>query len=341
MGSPPRVSVLLAVRDGMPFLPAAVDSILGQSFEDLELVLVDDGSADSGVAYIAALPDPRVVRLRTDGVGLVGALNLGLGACRGEFIARMDADDISRADRIAAQVAFLDAHAEVGVVCSDIVRIDDEGRSLGGEQFQIASSAALKQALLLRRRYKPVVHPSVMIRTALLRDIGGYRDYAAAEDIDLWLRLVDRTEFARIDAPLLTYRLSARGISRRQRRRQTVSALLAVLNYEVCSARGVDLFVEHPALLQDMARAFEQFAAHVGGGAACFEELKAGLRGRRPGAALRAAWRGAVHFPDRLFPRQRRRLARREIDRRVALSCALLDALAALPAQTARWAGGA
>src|SRR5262245_58921689 len=107
-GPVPRVSVLLPARNAADTLPAALRSLGRQTFRDWECVVVDDGSED-GTAAMAGAADPRVTVLATPSTGLVGALTLGLTHCRAEYVARMDADDVMRRDRLACQVAALDA----------------------------------------------------------------------------------------------------------------------------------------------------------------------------------------------------------------------------------------
>src|SRR4051812_31537258 len=103
MSSTPLISVLLPVHNGMPYLPEAVESILGQTFPRLELLLIDDGSTDDTPRYARSLGDRRVCYHRLEKVGLVGALNYGLSVARADRVARMDADDISVPDRLTRQ----------------------------------------------------------------------------------------------------------------------------------------------------------------------------------------------------------------------------------------------
>src|SRR5262245_4807279 len=112
----PRVTVLMPVYNGAPFLRAAIDSVLRQSWSDFELLIIDDGSTDGSAAiadgYAAAPPRVRVARVPHR--GLVAALNRGLETIDTELIARADADDVSRPDRLSRQVAYLDAHPHIG-----------------------------------------------------------------------------------------------------------------------------------------------------------------------------------------------------------------------------------
>ena len=112
----PQITVLMPVHNGGAFLPEAVDSILAQTFSDFEFLIIDDASTDQTVAYLQDLREPRVRFLKSEQrLRLAGALNLGLDHARGEWIARMDADDISFPDRLSRQLDFLAKHPNVGI----------------------------------------------------------------------------------------------------------------------------------------------------------------------------------------------------------------------------------
>ena len=114
----PRVSILMPVYNVAPYLREAMDSILNQTFEDFELIILDDCSPDNSTEILDTYTDPRIVRYRGEkNVGLSNVLNIGMDMARGEFIARMDSDDLSTPERLAVQVAYLETHPDV-VLCS-------------------------------------------------------------------------------------------------------------------------------------------------------------------------------------------------------------------------------
>ena len=137
--SSPRVSVVMPVRDGERFLREALGSILAQTLEDVELVVVDDGSSDSTPAILeeSAGRDGRVRVHRQEPGGLTAALNAGCALAQAALIARMDGDDVMLRDRLERQAAFLDDHPEVALLGGGIVLIDE-----GGAARSIASRAA-------------------------------------------------------------------------------------------------------------------------------------------------------------------------------------------------------
>lgn len=308
MTNRPYVSVILPVRNGMPFLREAIDSVLMQDFEDFELIVINDGSSDGTRSYLGGVSDQRLTIIDTHGTGLVAALNLGLRHCKGKYIARMDADDICMPNRLRTQVVVLDSDASIGVTCSDIERIDEEGRAIGSERDIIESSDDLREALTERRRMKPIVHPSVMIRSELIGSVGGYRNYQNAEDRDLWLRLVDICGFYRIPSVLLKYRITAGGISRIHRESQQGNSLLAVFNYLLKLETQVDLYTDHPNVWLDFQRLFFRYASTVDAGASAYETMKTNFRSGRYADAISAALPQVFVYPNHFLPRSRRKL---------------------------------
>jgi glycosyltransferase involved in cell wall biosynthesis/SAM-dependent methyltransferase len=199
-----KVTVLLPVHNGEPYLAAAVESILAQSFADFELLVIDDGSTDRSCEIVRAYADPRIRLLRNPGnLRLIATLNRGLQEARGEYVARMDADDVSLPGRLAAQVAYLDAHPEVGVLGSALQIIDAQGAP--GEVVRFPTGHRLMQWTLCFAA--PIAHPAAMMRKAVIARLGGYRAHALhCEDYDLWWRASAATQLANLDDVLLQLR---------------------------------------------------------------------------------------------------------------------------------------
>jgi len=207
----PRVSVLMAAYNAAPYVQAAVDSILAQTFAGFELIVVEDGSTDATPAILAecAQRDARVRLLSLPHAGLCTALNRGLALARASLVARMDADDVARPARLAKQVAFMDQHPEVGLCGTWGELLDARSRIL----WRYAVSDA---ELRCRQLFETaLMHPSVMLRPELVRAVGGYDpDYPTAEDYDLWVRLSEHTQMANLPEPLLLHRRHATQVTR-------------------------------------------------------------------------------------------------------------------------------
>jgi glycosyltransferase involved in cell wall biosynthesis len=204
----PKVTVLMPVYNGDRYLREAIDSILSQTFTDFELLLINDGSTDGSVAIIESYNDSRIRLMHNErNLGLVATLNKGIDISKGEYIARMDSDDVSLPERLVKQVRLLDEDSSCSVVAVKVIRIDSKGEELGRWKGERAASTA---AEICRRL--PMVcciaHPSVMVRTAVLKKYRYNPMQRHAEDYDLWLRLCsDGHKIEKIDEPLLKYRV--------------------------------------------------------------------------------------------------------------------------------------
>ncbi|MGI8420868.1 MAG: glycosyltransferase family 2 protein [Gaiellaceae bacterium] len=203
-----RVTVLIAVYNGERHLAAAIDSVLAQTFVDFELLLVDDGSTDGTVALVESYDDPRVRLLRNAAnTGQIFSLNRGLREARGEYVARLDHDDVCLADRLARQVTTLDAAPAAALAGTWIDVIDEQAGGLWTTvRGDIASFVDFVAAILVNRF--PFGHPSIMFRRDLILGLGGYDEsLSAAEDLDLYRRLaLARHEVRVVREPLVLYR---------------------------------------------------------------------------------------------------------------------------------------
>ena len=208
--TPPMVSVLLCTYNGGRYLAASVSSILSQSFEDFELVLVDDGSTDESVKTIELIDDARINIIKKPNTGLTHSLNVGIKHCRGKYVARQDADDFSHPHRFQAQVMFLESHSHVGVLGSAVNLIDDDDDVIGALSFDQSHEALLRSHLETNQ----FVHGSLMIRRRVLNQVGGYREaFTYAQDYDLTLRCQEITALANLAEKCYSLRFGSQRIS--------------------------------------------------------------------------------------------------------------------------------
>jgi glycosyltransferase involved in cell wall biosynthesis len=217
------------VWNGERYLAEAIASILTQTFEALELVILDDGSTDrsAAIAEEFACEDARVKLIRLPHGGLTQALNVGIEHAKARYIVRMDADDISFPTRLAKQIAYLDAHPQCVVIGSDIEVIDADGEIVGHAGFPTTHAGILQ--LLLGGAGLRLIHPATVMRRDTLLAVGGYRaESFPSDDLDLWIRLADIGEFGNIPEPLLRYRRHENTICSREHERQAISSLAAL-----------------------------------------------------------------------------------------------------------------
>lgn len=199
----PRVSVLLSVYNGELFLREAIESILNQAFTDFEFIIIDDSSSDNSREIIESYKDERIVLLvNVSNQGLASSLNTGIIKAQGEYIARMDADDISLRERLEKQVAFMDKHREIGLCGSWIKYFGEENLVL---EFP-PDDATIRCKLLFENN---IAHPSVMLRKDLLlkHNLSYNPAYTNAQDYELWRRCSHYLSLANLSEVLLLYRL--------------------------------------------------------------------------------------------------------------------------------------
>ncbi len=222
----PLVSVVMPVRNGERWLLETIDSVRAQTLTDYEFIAVDDWSADDTPRLLerAAQQDERIRVIRLAPAGLVTALNNGIAASQGRYIARIDADDRACSGRLRRQADFLSAHPETGLLGSWAEIIDERGEVTG--RLQPPTSSQALSSMLVRQN--PFVHSSIMVRKSVLQRVGVYRPaFAAAEDYDLWLRIAETAKVANLPEHLVQYRRHGRGVTDRLRLRQLFSVRLA------------------------------------------------------------------------------------------------------------------
>jgi glycosyltransferase involved in cell wall biosynthesis len=243
----PLVSVILPVRNGARYVAQAVRSILAQTCPDLELIVIDDGSTDDTPAQVlaAGAGDPRLLLLSHPPSGVAIALNHGCAQARGQFLARMDADDIALPQRLAHQAAFLQQHPTVAVVGARALVLRDDHATdliLGGPTAPRDVAACLRHENCL-------IHPTVMLRREVFMQLGGYRPLCAdAEDLDLWLRLAERHELANLPDVLLHYRLHDRQVSHAAVEQMALSNLGAYALAQKRRQHGVEPTITAPRI---------------------------------------------------------------------------------------------
>jgi glycosyltransferase involved in cell wall biosynthesis len=209
------VSIVMPVYNAETYLAEAIDSILSQSFTDFELIIINDGSKDGSGDLIRAYTDPRIRYLENDrNRGVIFTLNKGIQACSAPLLARMDADDISLADRIGKQYRFMNTHPHAVVVATKVELINELGKPIGYWKEDNAHSS-----LQDIREFLPVnnciAHPSIMARTSVMKEMTYMDHQPGAEDYDLWLRICARgLEIHKIPEVLLKHRILPSSVTR-------------------------------------------------------------------------------------------------------------------------------
>jgi len=235
------VSVVMSVYNGEAYLEAAIESVLRQSLDSFEFVIVDDGSTDGSNRIIQqfARNYNNIVLIEQENRGLPAALNRGIEQARHELIARMDADDIMMPVRLERQLVFLEQNKDVTVACSHVQLINSDGRIVGESRPELPPPSSVG-------RFVAFTHSSVMMRKQDVLSAGGYRDeFFYAEDQDLWARLLVRgCRFAVQPECLMMHRVHSSSISMHNLARQHLLCELVHSNFTRAMAGQEELSLE-------------------------------------------------------------------------------------------------
>lgn len=269
----------MSVRDGERYLRATLASIGAQTFEDLEILVIDDGSTDTTPAILRDWGDRRLRVLRRQGIGLTAALADGMREARAPYVARIDADDEARPDRIARQVALLDADPEVGLVGSWADIVDGHGALLEHARTP-PDDAAIRAQLLWDNAF---FHSSLMLRAATIARAGGYDPAVLrAQDYDLAWRVGRIAKLGNIPEALIRWRRWEGAISSHARAEQRASAARSALRALREELGEIDV-----AWFQRVRTLWDGDRATLERGDA---RRLAGIVARLPAAASRTVW---------------------------------------------------
>jgi len=209
----PKVTVLMSVYNGEKYLKEAIDSILNQTFSDFEFIIINDGSTDNTLQILKKYKDSRIIIINNSkNIGLTKSLNIGIKKTRGEYIARMDADDISLSNRLNEEVIFLENNNKCAVVGTFIKMINEKSKIIGIEEKPITNKK-IKKLLVVDNC---IIHGSTMIRKKCLEEVGHYDEsFVRSQDYDLWLRMSEKYELANIPKYLYVWRKNRDSIESR------------------------------------------------------------------------------------------------------------------------------
>jgi glycosyltransferase involved in cell wall biosynthesis len=238
----PRVTVLIGCWNNAGTLPRAIDSILSQTLEDLELIVVDDGSTDATPELVRGMSDPRLRYLQLEHLGISGSLNAGLREARASIVAVQDADDWSLPERLERELGVLDERPEVAVVGCRMREVGPDERELRPRTAFAAGE--VNRALM---RFNPIPNSSAAFRRQEALAAGGYDPrYRWAMDHDLWLRLADDHLVVTLDEVLAVRRMGGANVAahwERAQLRETLAIRAATLRRRRTLAGGSGLLL--------------------------------------------------------------------------------------------------
>lgn len=232
--SAPAISVLMPVYNGGSYLSAAIESILNQDFTDFEFLLINDGSTDNSEQIILSYTDPRILYIKNEtNIRLIATLNKGIELCRGKYIVRMDADDISEQSRLKIQYAFMESQPDVAL-CGSWFK-------LFGEQHSTIKYTGQHNTIRMKMLYQcHFCHPSVIMRTAVIKQIEPKFDAAFihAEDYEFFSRICEKFKVANIQQALLQYRFHTGSVSAQNKNTQVNNS--SVIKKRMFAKMGIE-----------------------------------------------------------------------------------------------------
>jgi len=226
MKTRPLVSVIMSVFNGEKYLKESVESILCQTYEDFEFIIINDGSTDSSDEIIGRIKDTRIKYIKHENYGVAKSINNAIPEVKGKYIARFDSDDISYPERLEKEVAFLEENKNCVIVGSNADIIDKDGVYLYTSKMPVKNSE-IKETVA---KLAPFFQSSVMFHTGTFIECGGYfekvRQYG--EDFILWNKLAKYGDLYNIEEPLIKYRLAPSATTNRNKK--TTQKIISIAN---------------------------------------------------------------------------------------------------------------
>ena len=203
----------MPVYNGQDYIQETIQSVLGQPYDDFEYIIMDDGSTDRTKDIISSFTDPRIKLLELEHGGIVKALQAGLMAATGEYVIRIDADDVCEVNRFAKLITYMDQHLEVVLCGTGATIIDEQSRSVGTYTYPPEHDRDIRRYMV---RHNPFIHPSIIMRRKVAMKVGGYRDFKHTEDYELWTRMLQVGKGHNIPEMLIRYRKHTAQITRKR-----------------------------------------------------------------------------------------------------------------------------
>jgi len=214
----PLVSVVMSVYNGEKYLKRAIDSILNQTFENFEFIIINDGSVDKSLEIIKSYKDSRTVLIDQENKGLTKSLNIGIKKSKGKYIARQDVDDVSLPDRLKKQVDFLEKR-------EDVVLLGCRAYEIVGKKKILSRFFKEEDLKDVVKKFNPFIHSSVMFRKDKFLEIGLYDEsFKTSQDYDAWIRLSQIGNISMLDEPLVEYYVLNDSVTAKKRLTQCVTS---------------------------------------------------------------------------------------------------------------------
>jgi|GEM_PF-6900245 len=206
----PKISVIIPVFNAERYLKLAIDSILNQTLQNIEIIAINDGSTDNSMAILNGYSDHRLKFFEnTVNLGMVATRNNAISLAKGEYIAFFDNDDISHPTRLSQELHFLESHPDIAVVGSWARFIDENGKPFGQWATPTEPDSVFKAIV----QYNPIINTSVLMRKSVVDEIGELRGSSGVDDYEYWLRVAEKHKISNIPETLVDYRIHSNQLS--------------------------------------------------------------------------------------------------------------------------------
>ena len=210
MKNQPLVSVIIPTYNKSQYLREAIKSVLNQTYKNIEVIVVDDGSTDNTKEIVESFNDSRIIYIFQENKGPAIARNTGIKKAQGEYIAFLDSDDLWLKEKLEKQVDFMEKNSEIGLLGTGCYEVTDKGKIIGKKIFPIKNKILQKDLI----KYNSFIQSSVMIRKEVFDKVGLYdKSFRESEDYELWLRIAENYKIANLAEPLVTKRYCKKSLS--------------------------------------------------------------------------------------------------------------------------------
>jgi len=222
MNNEPKISVVIPTYDKAQYLGEAIESVLNQTYKNIEIIIIDDGSKDNTQEVVKSFNDPRILYIWQSNQGEVVARNRGIQESNGKYIAFLDSDDLWLKEKLQKQVDFMEKSKEIGLLGTGCYEIANNGKILGQKRFSSSNNVLQKKLI----KFNPFIHTSVMIRKNVFDKVSWYnKNFQESQDYELWLRIAKNYKIANLPELLVKKRYYKEGLSSAKDKQQLYFAL--------------------------------------------------------------------------------------------------------------------
>jgi len=222
-----KISIIIPTYNQAEYLQEAVDSVLNQTYKNIEIIIIDDGSTDNTLKVVNSFNDNKIIFIQQRNKGASSARNTGIKEANGEYIAFLDSDDLWLKDKLRKQIDFMRENQKVGLLGTGCFQVIDTNKMIYKKIFPHKNEILQKDLI----KYNPFIQSSVMVRKNVFNDIGLYDEkFKESEDYDLWLRIAQKYKIANLKQALVTKKYSKAGLSKNKDSKQLYFALKARKN---------------------------------------------------------------------------------------------------------------